>query len=274
MWRALPFQAAAPPLRIKLEQALMVVEEAFDTCPPETSLVAWSAGKDSTLVLALVLEACHRRGLPPPCTLDIDQGDQFEELTDFRDSTARQWGVKLLIARNDDALRHVSAHGDPIEIARLDAENRGAVEEIGFAGSAIPWIPDSPVCNHLLKTVPIRQALAQHEIAMLFTGVRWDEHGAREAETYFSRRELLPHTRVHPILHFTERDVWDATFALEIPYCALYTRGYRSLGTKTGTAKTSDIPAWEQDLEHTAERGGRSREKEDMMAQLRAWGYL
>jgi phosphoadenosine phosphosulfate reductase len=38
--------------------------------------------------------------------------------------------------------------------------------------------------------------------------------------------------------------------------------------------KTSDIPAWEQDLENTPERAGRGQEKEEIMAQLRPLGYM
>jgi phosphoadenosine phosphosulfate reductase len=108
----------------------------------------------------------------------------------------------------------------------------------------------------------------------MFTGIRWDEHGARENETYFSERANPKHTRIHPLLHFTEREIWDATFALDIPYTSLYNQGYRSLDTKHGTLKSSDSPAWKQDLENTSERETRSKEKEKMMKQLRAWGYI
>jgi phosphoadenosine phosphosulfate reductase len=126
----------------------------------------------------------------------------------------------------------------------------------------------------LLKTAPINKTITDRNIQALFTGIRWDEHGARENESYFSEREIPPHTRVHPILHFSERDIWNINFALDIPYNDLYERGYRSIGTKSGTVKSSNMPAWEQDLENTSERLGRSKEKEKMMEQLRVWGYI
>ena len=56
----------------KIEQTKMVLEEMLDTYPAENILLAWSAGKDSTLVLALLLEICQARGITMPRALDID----------------------------------------------------------------------------------------------------------------------------------------------------------------------------------------------------------
>ena len=63
-------------------------------------------------------------------------------------------------------------------------------------------------------------------------------------------------------------------FALGIPHCTLYQQGYRSLGARVSTNKQADIPAWEQDLENTFERGGRRQDKEDLMEKLRGLGYM
>ena len=261
-------------LQQKLNQSKMVVEEAFEQYPSERILVAWSGGKDSTLLLRLVLDICQQNNLRPPRALDIEENDQFPELTAFRDQLIHSWGLEILTVRNDDVLDRVKNIGDMIQVDQLNEANRTALRDIGYTASSLAWIPDSPVCNHLLKTLPVNTAIKQYDIAMLFTGIRWDEHGSRTGETYFSTRDNPPHTRGQPILHMTERDIWDITFALGIPYCSLYSDGYRSLGTKSATTRPSTIPAWKQDLESTTERGGRSEEKEKMMAQLRAWGYM
>jgi phosphoadenosine phosphosulfate reductase len=111
-------------------------------------------------------------------------------------------------------------------------------------------------------------------VEALATAIRWDEQEARIEEDYFSQRTAPDHTRIHPILHFTERDIWDCIHLYDIPFCTLYRIGYRSLGAKNSTEKQADIPAWEQDLENTYERAGRGQDKEKVMEQLRSLGYM
>ena len=92
---------------------------------------------------------------------------------------------------------------------------------------------------------------------------------------HVEKAHLVPeHTRIRSILNFTEKDLWDAYAAFKIPHCVLYEQGYRSLGAKTTSKKSGDIPAWEQDLENTDERAGRQQDKEKMMERLRELGYM
>jgi phosphoadenosine phosphosulfate reductase len=263
-----------PTLRQRLDQARLVVDEALDTYPTDKVMIAWSAGKDSTLVLKLVLDACRARQLKPPVALDIDQKDALPELESFRDRLVREWGVELLMIRNTDVLDRVNAIGDEVRVDMLNATNQATLKALGFHESNLRFQPDSPACNLLLKIQPLHEAIVKHDIRALFTGIRWDEHPARSQETYFSPRENPPHTRVHPLLHLTERDIWDITFALQLPFCPLYIQGFRSLSTRSASKPSTDVPAWEQDLEHTGERDGRSPEKEKMMEQLRELGYM
>jgi phosphoadenosine phosphosulfate reductase len=125
-----------------------------------------------------------------------------------------------------------------------------------------------------MKTVAMNVFLENNKIEAVATAIRWDEQEARVAESYFSAREVPPHTRVQAILHFRERDIWNTIHGYKIPFCELYKYGYRSLGAKGSTVKNSDIPAWEQDLENTTERAGRGQSKEEIMGKLRSLGYM
>ena len=121
--------------------------------------------------------------------------------------------------------------------------------------------------------------MQDHNVKAFFQGLRWDEQPERKDDPYFEDvkgdGEFTPtHSRFRPILQFTERDVWDAIHQFQIPFCSLYYQGYRSLGAKGSTVKSSDIPAWEQDLENTTERAGRGQDKEEIMGQLRSLGYM
>jgi len=100
----------------------------------------------------------------------------------------------------------------------------------------------------------------------LYVGIRWDEHPARAQETFFSERKDPDHTRIHPILALTEKDIWTYIKKYDVPYCKLYDEGYRSLGEKEFTYKVSDKSA--------TERSGRHKDKEEMMGKLRSFGYF
>ena len=263
-----------PVLRQKLDQARFVLEEMLERFPLERTMLAWSAGKDSTLVLYLLVELCRERGLRPPRVMDIDEKDPIPELVSFRNRLVRDWKLDLLTVRNSDLLDNLDRIGDEVRVADLNAENQAALTALGVKEPSLRWVPDSPACSLLFKTLPLRSVLRDHEIQALITGIRWDEHPARSQETFFSPRENPAHTRVQPILHLTERDIWTATLALGIPYCPLYSQGYRSLSTRSSSKPSADIPAWEQDLGSGNERGERNQEKESMMGQLRALGYM
>ena len=264
----------AMPLEEKIAASKAVVLTAIDRFGPDFWL-AWTGAKDSTLVLWLTREACRERSLAMPRVLTIDEGDPFPEIQAFQERMVREWELDLTVASNTDVLSRRPAIGDYLAVADLSAESRAEVARAGFTGEGFPFDPESPVGNQLMKVAPMNGFLRDNHVAALATAIRWDEHPARANEDYESPREDPPHLRVHPILHLRERDVWDITRSRGIPFCELYAKGYRSLGTKTGTVRQSDRPAWEQDLEdRSGERAGRDQEKEEAMEQLRSLGYM
>ena len=264
----------ALPIDAKVAQSQAVIRQALEGFGPSRLAVAITGGKDSTTNLWLVRQVCTELQEPLPVCLFIDEGDVFDEIREFVDALQQDWGLDLAVVKNDDVAGQAQNIGDLVQVASLNAENRAALQETSFTGEAFPFIPDSPVCNHLMKTLPLRRFIRERQLAALMTAIRWDEVGAREAEQYFSERTNPDHTRVHPILHFRERDIWIAIFKYDIPYNSLYRLGYRSLGARCATLKVSDIPAWMQDLENTPERAGRGEDKEAVMEQLRALGYM
>jgi len=209
----------------------------------------------------------------------IGEGDEFEEIEAFVEKYRAEWDVPLEVCRNDDVLKAANhTLNAPVKVNELNKRNQGEIKRIGFDGEEFPFEAESYVGNHVMKTVVFNQFLERNNIKGIFQGLRWDEQLARFNDTYFEDREggyLMPaHTRIKPILHFTEKDLWDTYAAFKIPYCPLYEKGYRSLGAKTTTVKASDIPAWNQDLENTEERGGRRQDKEKAMERMRKLGYM
>ena len=205
--------------------------------------------------------------------------DSFEEIDDILKSYSIKWAIELDWGRNDDVLA-AAGHklNSDVVVADLNERNQKEIQRIGFDLEVFPFEAESYVGNHLMKTVVLNTYLEENRVKAIFQGLRWDEQSARANDEYMedvAAEDLIPpHTRYRPILHFSERDVWDATRYFGIPFCKLYYDGYRSLGAKSTSQKLSDESAWQQDLENTEERAGRRQDKEKTMARLRMLGYM
>ena len=258
----------------KIEESKKIIKEALKRFSRDEFCLAWTGGKDSTTMLWLYRETCKELRQPVPEAMFIDEGYVFEEILELVDRVKSEWNVDVALVKNTDVSDKAKNVGDVIRVADLNERNRQEIEKLGFTEESFPFEPESYVGNHLMKTVAMNVFMENKGVKAFSTAIRWDEQEARIKEDYFSPRTNPDHTRVHPILHFRERDIWNTIHTYNIPFCSLYYQGYRSLGAKGSTVKTSDIPAWEQDLENTPERAGRGEDKEEIMAQLRYFGYM
>lgn len=261
-------------LHEKIEYSKKIIKEALERFDNRRLAIAWTGGKDSTTMLWLYKEVCRELNIKIPRCMFIDEGDVFEEILEHVNRVKKEWNVEVVMVKNTDVSDKAKNRGNMIKVSKLNGRNRQELLKIGFDGDEFPFEPESYVGNHLMKTVPMNLFLEENGIKALSTAIRWDEQEARKAEDYFSHRSNPDHIRVHPILHFRERDIWNTIHTYKIPFCSLYYKGYRSLGARCSTVKFSDIPAWEQDLENTTERGGRGQDKEAIMAKLRDLGYM
>ncbi len=237
----------------------------------------WSIGKDSTALLWLCRKAFFGR-IPFP-VLHIDTSYKFKEIYEFRTHYAAEWNLDMLIARNDEALAEGMSCGNKLE------------------------------CCTALKTNALKQAIAKYGFDGLLLGIRRDEHGVRAKERYFSPRDEQfkwnyedqppelwdqykshadqdTHIRIHPLLHWTEKDIWGYVKRENIPFVDLYRardhKRYRSIGCESccspveSEASTIDEIIAELEISRIGEREGRAQDKEDAetMQKLRALGYM
>lgn len=262
--------------------------------------VMWSTGKDSTVLLHLCREAFF--GEVPFPVIHIDTGWHFPEVYEFRDYLADKWNLDLIVARHPQA-------------GKIKPGKKTTVER----------------CCHKLKTEALRQLIEKEGFDALLVSIRRDEHPLRNPERYVSPRDrnmqwrlprrkekaggdspfeaLQPvelwdiyaadfgedvhHVRVHPLLHWSEADVWRYIKTRHVPFNPLYRADYvaehypryagcrfRSIGcmpcTKPlpTTASTLDEIICEVEREGGRERAGRSVNKEAIMRRLRALGYF
>lgn len=259
------------------QKSIFIIREAFAEFRKIALL--WSIGKDSTALLWLCRKAFYGK-IPFP-VIHIDTGAKFQEMYDFRNEWAKKWGLKLIVARNEEAMsRGVKCEGC-----------------------------DNFTCCNELKTNALKKAIQQYKFKALILGIRRDEHGIRAKERVFSPRNKAfhwdyknqpaelwdqyksqmkeeEHIRVHPLLHWTELDIWNYVKREKIPINVLYFskngKRFRSLGCKPktkpiqSTASTVDEIIEELKNTKTAERSGRSQEKEQAyaMQKLRSLGYM
>lgn len=262
-----------------VELSKAVIRDTLDKFPPEELGVVWTGGKDTGLTLWCVRQVCLEREVRMPRALFIDRGDELEEIEEFVRTWSEKWNVSLDTCCNEDVLKAANySVGATVEIRDLNEQNRLELERIGFTESEFQFESESYTGTHLMETVVLHRWLERNGIKALFLGRRWDEHPARFDDEYFERVErslLVPeHMRINPILHFTERDLWNTYAAFDIPFCDLYRRGYRSLGTKSSTCRISGVPAWEQDLDNTEEQGGMRQTRSMAMQRLKKLGYM
>jgi phosphoadenosine phosphosulfate reductase len=294
----------------KIEKAIEVTRKGLEEY--ENPAVMWTGGKDSTLTLYFIKEVADKFDLETPTAVFIDHFQHFDEIHDFVDKWADEWDLDVVYAQNEDVGEYAEAEdlnpGDDIPIDALNEHNQHHVRDIlEYEEDTFPFLLDTYVGNHLLKTVALNDTIEALDIDGIISGVRWDEQEARADETFFSPRHdpdiYPPHDRVQPILHFDERAVWDTFWHYvvpdtvaeypdegyvpesaddlpndlthdDIPVSPKYFAGFRSLGSEVSTEKSDEEPAWLQDLEDTTERAGRAQDKEDLMERLRDLGYM
>lgn len=283
-------------------QSVYILREAYNRF--QDLCMLWSAGKDSTVLLWLMRKAFL--GHAPIPLVHIDTGFKIPEMIAFRDQLVQDWNLTLYFGRNEKALETGQTFPDNNlgRVACCGALKTEALKRT-LDGSWPRW-----------QVNPETGAYDRDPEPRAFTGVivgaRADEEGSRSKERVFSPRDhhgdwdvadqppefwnqfktdFAPgtHVRVHPLLDWTEVDIWRYIERDDIPIPDLYfDRGdgtrYRSLGCAPCTspvesdAKTvADIIA---ELETgrfsgIAERAGREQDREGGgLEQLRTEGYM
>jgi phosphoadenosine phosphosulfate reductase len=291
------------PIKAKIRAGEEVVKRALEEYDPENTVIGFTGGKDSTLTAWLVKRVCEEHEIKKPRFMFVDHGQHFDELEDYVERLADDWGFDVLTARNEDLIEKADEPGEMVPVAELNETNREEAARIDEDMDEVPWLMDTEAGNHLLKTVPMNQLLKEEGINAVINGVRWDEHESRGDEDFYSPRDEPEHIRVHPILQLDERDVWDVSWfhmvpditgveincypeteddlpegltKEDVPISPKYWAGFRSLGSEVSTDKSDEIPAWLQDVENTKERAGRAQNKDDkeIMDKLRKLGYM
>jgi len=208
-------------------ESIFIIREVAATA--ENPVMLYSIGKDSAVMLHLALKAFAPGRLPFP-VLHVDTTWKFREMIEFRDRTAREKGLDLIVHTNQEGLK----------------------------AGVNPFDSGSRVHTDIMKTEALKQALNQHKFDAAFGGARRDEEKSRAKERVFSlrtaehrwdpksqrpepwnlfntRKRQGESFRVFPLSNWTEGDVWDYIAIEGIEVVPLYFAKPRPILKRDGT---------------------------------------
>ncbi|MBE0696504.1 MAG: sulfate adenylyltransferase subunit 2 [Anaerolineaceae bacterium] len=265
----------------------------------------WSIGKDSTVLLWLCRKAFF--GHVPFPLVHIDTHYKIPEMIEYRDALTRSLRLDMVVGTNQVALdaKQTFPDGNVDRITCCSLLKTQALKET-LAGNA-----KRVRFNH--NTQRYETDTNTEPFTGIILGVRADEEGSRSKERYFSPRDkqsewnigeqppefwnqfktdFAPgtHLRIHPLLDWTELNIWEYIKRESIPTVSLYYnqgsgKRYRSLGCYPCTFPV-ESPATTVDeiitelktgkFANIAERSGRAQDKDDggSLETLRKDGYM
>lgn len=265
----------------------------------------WSIGKDSTVLLWLARKAFY--GHVPFPLVHIDTSFKIPEMIAYRDRFAAEWNLNLIYGQNVQALQEKRTFPD------------GTIDRIACCGALKTEALKKTLSgewprfkfNHAKKTYEVDKNTEPY--TGVIVGARADEEGSRSKERYFSPRnqqsswdvgdqppefwnqyktEFAPgtHLRIHPLLDWTELNIWEYIERENIPTVSLYyDHGtgirYRSLGCGPCTTPVQSTAKNVHEIivelktgkfANIAERSGRAQDKDDGggLETLRRDGYM
>ncbi|NTU68863.1 MAG: sulfate adenylyltransferase subunit 2 [Chlorobiaceae bacterium] len=287
----------------KLEaQSVYILREAYREF--KSLCMLWSIGKDSTVLLWLARKAFF--GHVPIPLVHIDTHFKIPEMIEYRDRMALEWNLNMIYGENREAIEAKQTFPDG-NTDRITCCRHLKSEALKRTLSG-EW-PRYRMNHDLKRYVPDEK---NEPYTGVIVGVRADEEGSRSKERYFSPRDsgnswdvgdqppefwnqfktdFAPgtHVRIHPLLDWTELNIWEYIEREQIPMVSLYfdqgdgTR-YRSLGcwpctnpiasaSRTGSDIIGELGSGS--LSSVAERSGRAQDKEDGgLETLRRDGYM
>lgn len=207
---------AAKPTHLDLLEAESIHIMREIVAQRDRPVMLYSVGKDSAVMLHLAMKAFYP-AKPPFPLLHVDTTWKFREMIEFRDNTAKQLGLDLIVHINEEGIR----------------------------AGINPFTTGSARYTEVMTTEALKQALDKYGFDAAFGGARRDEEKSRARQrilsfrnaqhrrdpknqrpelwrTYNARINKGESMRVFPLSNWTELDIWQYIRKESIPVVPLY----------------------------------------------------
>ena len=194
-------------------ESIHIFREVVAEC--EKPVMLYSVGKDSSVMLHLARKA-FAPAKPPFPLLQIASGWDFREMLEFRDATAKKFGLELLVHTNEEGVRAGIlpwTHGAAYSDIMLTQALRQALDKYGFDAAFGGGRRDEEKSRAKERVFSFRSS--QH---------RWDPKNQRPElwSLYNARKNRGESIRVFPLSNWTELDVWQYIHVQKVPIVPLY----------------------------------------------------
>src|SRR3954449_7853420 len=135
-------------------ESIHIIREVVAEC--DNPVMLYSIGKDSAVMLHLAMKAFYP-AKPPFPLLHVDTTWKFREMIEFRDRTARELGLELILHVNEE----------------------------GLTRGINPFDSGSALHTQVMKTEALKQALGKFGFDAALGGARRDEEKSRAKERVF-----------------------------------------------------------------------------------------
>ncbi|RAP38852.1 sulfate adenylyltransferase [Candidatus Marinamargulisbacteria bacterium SCGC AAA071-K20] len=284
-------------------KSVYILREAYKDF--KSLCMLWSIGKDSTVLLWLARKAFF--GHVPIPLVHIDTHYKIPAMIEYRDNIAREWKLNMVYGENADALKNKQTFPDG-NLDRISCCKNLKSEALKHTLSG-----DWPRYRMNHDTGKYDLDKNTEPYTGVIVGARADEEGSRSKERVFSPRDKASdwdvgdqppelfeqfktdfapgsHVRIHPLLDWTELNIWEYIQREKIPIIDLYFdngegQRFRSLGcfpcTTPVESRSKNVEEIVEELRsgkfaNIAERSGRAQDKEDGggLETLRREGYM
>lgn len=223
----------------KYLQSMGIISKNLNEKPLDKQVATLSGGKDSTLTLFLIRKALEIVGKDPSGikVLFENTGVEYPETIKFIRKLTEEWNIDLIETKPEKTFwQCIDEYGYP-----RPKSNR--TQQKGKKNKR-------PLCCDYLKEKPAKKVMKEYGFEVVYLGITAMESHQRQIRAvthgtcYFAIADKMK--KVHPILYWTEQEVWDFIKLENIPWNPIYKKVDRC-----GCMPCTAFKLWKENLQAT-----------------------